>query len=110
MAQSETKNVRPMPLRLDNRDQKERAVIQHYERIFVGRRNDFLRTCLIAGYEKLHGPIPDNSSMFGELSSVSYEPAVVMDKESEIQDKVIENQPEITKNRPTLMGLIGNQS
>lgn len=50
--------ARTIPLRLDSRVPEEDAILQEYDGKILGRRVDYLRSLLIAGYQAMHGKTP----------------------------------------------------
>lgn len=43
---------------LSDRVEIERAILDHYENTIPGRRSDFVRDCLVAGFQAIYGNQP----------------------------------------------------
>ena len=93
-------HLKAIQVRMDNRFPKESVIIEDFEKIPAGRRNDFARECMIAGYESLRGKIEAPSL----LDHVQKKP------EGDIQEKPTENPSDNKNSGVSFVGLVGNQT
>lgn len=112
------RHTKRIPIGLDSRFPKEAAVLKHYDSVFDGRKTDFLRECVLAGYELLYGKVEEKAepTLLGEIKHIKpAKPTIeVVEQETppavtENQDKPVDLTEHSSKPGRNLVGLLGNQ-